>query len=170
MAKIKNLILEKEKILTLVQFVIFLSLSILAPLFKIQFITGPIVNALLFLATVLLGSSSALLVGLLPSLISLSIGLLPFVLAPMIPFIMIGNAILVVTFNLFFRKNYWLGVVTASFLKFLFLFLSSQILVNFFLKNPLAVKVASMMGWPQFVTALTGGFIAYLFLKFLKKI
>lgn len=170
MAKIKTLILEKEKILSLVKFVAILSLSILAPLFKIQFITGPIVNALLFIATVILGSSSALLIGLLPSVISFSTGLLPFVLAPMIPFIMIGNSLLVVTFAYFYKKNYWLGVIMAAFLKFFFLFLSSQILVNFFLKSTLAVKVASMMNWPQLATALVGGVIAYSFLKFIKKI
>lgn len=170
MAKIKNLILEKEKILTLIKFVVIFSLSIFAPLFKIQFITGPIVNALLFLATVILDYSSAILIGLLPSIISLSIGLLPFVLAPMVPFIMIGNSLLVIIFHSFYKKNYWLGVIISSFSKFLFLFLSSQILVNFFIKTPLATKFSSMMSWPQLLTALTGGFIAYLFLKFIKKI
>ena len=171
MEKIKTAILDKEKTLTAVKFMAILGLSVLAPLFKIQMVTGPMVNALLFIATVMLGPSSAMLIGILPSVFSLSVGLLPFVLAPMIPFIIISNAILILTFNYFQQKNYWLGVVVASVFKYVFLIVTSQTIVNLFLKGmPLAKAVALMMSWPQLMTALIGGVVAYLFLKFIKKI
>ena len=106
MEKEKIIALNKEKILALTKFVLILGLSILAPLFKNQLITGPIVNALLYIAIVILGLSSAIFIGLLPSAVSLATGLLPIILAPMIPFIIIGNSILVIVFNYFYRKNY----------------------------------------------------------------
>ncbi|TSD05139.1 MAG: [Fe] hydrogenase subunit HymD [Parcubacteria group bacterium Athens0714_12] len=111
---------------------------------------------------------NAILIGLIPSLIALSTGLLPPVLAPMIPFIMAGNTILILTFSYLKEKNFWLGVISASFLKFIFLFSASSIVINLLLKKEIAAKVALMMSWPQLLTALSGGLLAYLFLKFFK--
>jgi len=167
--EVKTLSLKKENILALGEFVLLLSLSIFAPYLKFQWLTGPIVNAILFVSTILLGSSSAILIGLIPSVVSLSTGLLPIVLAPMIPFIMLGNTILILTFDFLKKKNYWLAIVSSSFLKFFFLFLTSEAVINLLLKKETATKVASMMSWPQFFTALAGGAIAYLFLKSIKK-
>ncbi|MBS4014948.1 MAG: iron hydrogenase [Candidatus Latescibacteria bacterium] len=171
MEKFKDNILSREKTFVVAKFAIILGLSILAPLFKIQMITGPMVNALLFIATVILGPYSAILIGLLPSAFSLAVGLLPGVLVLMIPFIMISNAILILTFNYFQKKNYWLGMVSASILKYAFLFITSQILINFLMRGvPTAKVVVVMMSWPQLITALIGGIIAYFFLKFIKRI
>lgn len=171
MEKIRADVLHREKSLATAKFAIILGLSVLAPLFKIQMVTGPMVNALLFIATVILGPSSAMLIGLLPSAFSIAAGLLPWVLAPMIPFIMISNAILIFTFHYFQKKNYWLGVAIASVFKYAFLFITSQTLVTLLMKGAPAAKAAAiMMSWPQLVTALIGGVVAYLFLKFIKKI
>jgi len=38
------------------------------------------------------------------------------------------------------------------------------------LKKEVAVKVATMMSWPQLLTALVGGLLAYLFLKSIRKV
>ena len=103
-----------------------------------------------------------------PSLIALSTGLLPIVLAPMIPFIIIANIILVSVYNFSLKKNYWLKVVMAGFLKFVFLFFTSSIVINLFLTEKVAAKIAVIMSWPQFITALVGGLLAYLFLKGIK--
>lgn len=170
MQEVKAQVIKKEKVFALTTFVVLVGVATLAPLIKQQAITGSIVNATLLISTVLLGIPGAILVGLFPSLIALSVGLLPPVLAPMIPFIMAGNAILVVTFGYLRKKNYWLGIISASILKFLFLFGTSFIVVNLILKKEIASKVAQMMSWPQLATALAGGFIAYLFLKSIKKI
>lgn len=164
------LIADKEKIISFIQFIFLLSLATLVPLFHQQMITGPIINATLFIAVLLLGSRAALLVGLLPSVIALSIGLLPAILVPMIPFIITGNCILVLAFGFLKDKNYWLAIITASLLKFIFLFSTSSIVINLLLKKTLAPSILTMMSWPQLLTALFGGILAYgFFTKFYKK-
>ena len=165
MNKIKTLVLKKENISILVKFVMLVGISTVAPLFGQQAITGPIVNATLFVSVILLGTQNAILVGLVPSLIALSVGLLPAVFAPMIPFIVVGNIILIMTFNYLKEKSFWLRVALAGILKFIFLFSISSTIINLFFKKEIASKVAIMMGWPQLFTALAGGLIAYIFLK-----
>jgi len=170
MNQIKTLTIKKEKVVSLIQFTGLMEIAIAASLFHNQLITGSIVNAILFISVVFLGVRGAILIGSIPSLIALSSGLLPLVLAPMIPFIIIGNAVLIIVFGYFKERNYWLGAVLASTLKFLFLFSTSSIVVNLLLKKEVATKVAMMMSWPQLSTALAGALIAYLVLKSIKKI
>ncbi len=169
MVQAKIIAINKEKILTLVQFSVLVGVATVAPLLLThqQAITGPIVNATLFISVMLLGARYAILIGLIPSLVALSVGLLPIVLAPMVPFIMMGNTILILIFDYFKEKNYWYGVILASVLKFLFLFGASSFVMNLILKKEIATKVATMMSWPQLFTALAGGIVAYLFLKML---
>lgn len=153
----------------------FLSLAIVAtflPFFiHLQWVTGPIVNAVLILALILVGIRSALIIALIPSVIALSSGLLPAILAPMVPFIMISNVILVLSVDWFYRnmKNgqvgYWTGVGIGAMLKFLFLFASVDVISRLLLKKELAIKVAQMMSWPQLATALAGGVLAWVFLR-----
>lgn len=166
---VKSLVLKKEFITT-AQFVSLVALATLAPLTgHQQWLTGPIVNSTLFISAALLGSQAAILVGLIPSLIALSAGLLPAVLAPMVPFIMMGNIILILVFDYLRKRNYWLGMISASFLKFIFLAGTSSLVIDLLLKKEVAQKVALMMNWPQLLTALAGGIIAYLFLKSIRK-
>jgi len=61
-------------------------------------------------------------------------------------------------------------MVAASVLKFIFLFTTSSVVINLLLKKEIATKVAEMMSWPQLLTALGGGVIAYIFLNSLKKV
>ena len=166
----KTLAFNKEKILTLVQFSSLLAVATIAPFFLQQAIVGPAVNATLFISVVLLGSRNAMLIGILPSLVALSTGLLPPVLAPMIPFIMTGNVLLILVFSSLIKKNYWLGMVTASILKFVFLFGASSIVIDLLLNKDVAPKVAMIMSYPQLFTALSGGLIAFLFLRAIKKV
>jgi hypothetical protein len=67
-------------------------------------------------------------------------------------------------------KAYWTGIVIASGLKFIFLFFSINIIGKLLVKQELTIKVAQIMSWPQFITALTGGMIAWVILKWLKRI
>jgi hypothetical protein len=147
-------------------FASFIGIASLAPILKQQLITGSIVNAVLLLSLVLLGREAAILVGFLPSVISLSLGFLPVVFAPFLPFIIGGNIILVLVFGFLRKKNYWLAMVSAGFLKFVFLAVSSSIIVNLFIKSPIMAKqLAFMMSWPQLLTAICGGVLAYSLLK-----
>lgn len=150
--------------------------SILMPYFiHLQWVTGPLVNALLIICLFLVGVKSALVLCLVPSVVALSSGLILPVLAPMIPFIMIANCILVITMDYFYNKSsrqstYWQGLMIGAGLKFFFLFASVNIISNLLIKQELAVKVAQMLSWPQLFTALTGGMIAFIFLKTIKRI
>jgi hypothetical protein len=169
MNQIKTLVIKRDIVLIAIQFAVLLGVVTAAPLINQQAITGTIVNVALFISTVLLGAQNAILIGLVPSLIALSVGLLPAVLAPAIPFIMIGNTILILVFDYLRQKNYWLGITVSGFLKFLFLFGTSSIVVSLLLKKEIAAKVAAMMSWPQLFTAMAGGVIAYFILKSIKK-
>lgn len=168
MNNVKVLAINKGSVIVLIKFIILVSVALIAPLFHQQIITGSIVNATLFISAILLGPSAGILVGLIPSVIALSVGLLPPVLAPMIPFIMIGNTILVLTFSALKDKDYWLGVFISSVLKFVFLYGTSSIVINLLFKKEVASQVALMMNWPQLLTAVVGGISAYLFVKFYK--
>lgn len=165
MERIKILVLKKENILILMQFATLIGVAMVAPLFKQQIITGSLVNATLFIATILFGIKGAILVGFIPSLISLSVGLLPLSLMPMISFIIIGNAIMVTIFGYLKEKSYWLGMILAASLKFVFLLGSSVIIFDLFFSEKISTGIITMMSWPQLLTALLGGLLAYVFSK-----
>lgn len=157
---------------TITWFVGLMAVAIVLPRFiHNQFITGPIVNATLFLAAYYLGSGPAMLVGLVPSVTALSAGLLPLPLAPMVPFIMVSNAILIVTFNWARKlnqssKGYATAAIVSSLTKYLFLYLTSILVIKAILPNNLAIKAMGvMMAWPQLVTAILGAVIAYGIIK-----
>jgi hypothetical protein len=166
-SRAESLTINRTAVIT---FVVLLGIATAAPLCHNQFITGPIVNATLLIAVALLGMRDGLLIGLIPSSIALATGLLPPVLAPMIPFIILGNAILVVTFGYLRDKNYWLALVSGSVLKFAFLFGTSSVVTSLLVNQKVAANVAMMMSWPQLATALMGGLIAYGFLRGTKSI
>lgn len=141
-----------------------------------QWLTGPIVNAILVIALFLVGIRSALVLCLVPSMMALSGGLIPAVLAPIVPFIMLGNIIFVIAIDrscAYIRnekKAYWVGLFVGAFLKFIFLFFSVNVIAKLLIKQELVLKVAQMLSWPQLATALSGGMLAWLVLKSLKKI
>ncbi len=174
------LTLAKLNITYAVKFLVLLTVAAASPLIGLhsQWLTGPLVNAALILAVYLLGIRGALLIGLLPSTIALGTGLLPAPLAPMVPFIIIANVILVLVIDWFKNKflnyelrirNYGLGLIFSAGLKYFFLLTTSAIVVKLLIKQELAVKVVEMMNYPQFFTAMIGGAIAYGFLRILRK-
>jgi hypothetical protein len=152
-------------------FAIGLAICLVLPaFFHNQWITGPIINATLLLTTVLVGPTEAVLLGLMPSTMAFLGGLLPLPLAPMLPFIMIGNAVMTMTFHYARSTNFWGAIGLAALLKFAFLHGSVVFLLSRLLDSGLTAKLAVMMSWPQLFTALIGGVIAFAFLKPLKKI
>jgi hypothetical protein len=72
-----------------------------------------------------------------------------------LPFIWIGNLVLVLAFKR-------VGFIPAAGAKFLFLFLVANIYFNFHIVPKLFLQ---MMGLNQFATALAGGMIAWLIYK-----
>jgi hypothetical protein len=163
--------LPKESAATTVgMFLVMLAGVMLAPLFPNQFISGPMVNALLIIITVMLGLRSAVILSFVPSLMALVGGLLPAMFAPLIPFIILSNIIFVCIFHWLRLKNYWLAAGSASIIKFIFLFAVSQMLFQLFLSQTLSGNLAMMMSWNQLYSAALGSVIAYGFLKAIKRI
>lgn len=171
MAESKVDVMADKKVIVSTQLLGMVVLAVLFPLFPLREISGPLVNALLFIAVVILGVRNALLICFLPSIISVSVGILPLVALPLVPVIILGNVLLVLLFNYFYKKNFWLGVVTASLVKFIFIYSLATLLVSEFIASPLlAGIVGQTMGYLQLVSALLGGIIAWIFLKFIKRI
>ena len=158
--------LKKEALLVLA---LLIGAAIVAPLlFKQQLIAGTIVNATLIIGVSLLGARDGLIIGLIPSSFALATGLLPPVLAPMVPFIILGNAILVLTFAYLSKFNYWVGVLVGGVLKFAFLYGFSSVVIGLLINKQVASSVAQMMSWPQLVTAIAGGIVAFGVIKMVK--
>jgi len=169
--RIQTRTLAQIKVRDIAWFVGLMAVAVVIPHYvHNQFITGPIVNAVLFIAVATIGAGNAVLIGLFPSVIALVSGLLPAPLAPMIPFIMISNAILIIVFSYLRKVNYWAGVLGGTLFKYAFLYLTSTIVVGLISNHNVALKAAAtMMAWPQIVTALAGGVIAFGVLKVVNK-
>ena len=155
----------KELILTL----LFLATSIITPTVLAhtpnnQWITGTIINSILFISCYRLGFVNAVLVAVTPSIVAITRGLLPVSMATMLPFIIASNIILLSSFSFLNFKSLIAKIVTASTLKFAFLFFVAYFVLNL----PSAFRV--MMSYPQLITAISGGLIAYFIIqKFYKK-
>lgn len=113
-----------------------------------------------FYLLVLFSWAKGLLLALLffPSLIALASGLLPLALAPMVPFIISANIVLIVVFKWMESKGFFKAAFLAAASKFAFLsFVSSAVFAPIFHFGPAMI---AMMGYMQFVTALFGAFLA----------
>ncbi len=129
-----------------------------------QWLVGTVVNACLFLAVVFLPSKYYLPLAVFPSLGVLARGLVfgPFTyfLVYFLPFIWLGNLILILTFKkCFSRFKYIFSVILASGAKFLFLFIIANIYFKFSIVPALFLQ---SMGFSQLATALAGGLISWL--------
>ena len=168
MQYLKEKTFEQVNVNSIARFAGLASIAVFLPyLVPVQIITGPIVNAVLILTLLMFGTRHAVIVATIPSLMALSGGLLPVVLAPIVPFIMLGNMILILCVDWCYNnfkdkvKGYWVGVIVGAGLKFSFLFLSVNIISGLLIQQELAVKVAQMMSWSQLYTAVIGGAIAW---------
>lgn len=147
----------------------------LALVFQIGFnqfgptIVGPLVNMTLLIAAAVVGSTSAILIGCLTPLMAFVLGISTFL--PVVPFIMVANAILVLTFNLIRKRLIPYGnivaMILAAFLKFAFLAISIRYFVTLFVD---AVKppMVTLFTLPQLTSALIGGTLALLISHYLK--
>lgn len=173
----KEISISKVNARQIARFLGIAGVATILPFFiHLQWLTGPLVNALLVIMLFLIGIRSALVLCLIPSLMALAGGLLPAVLAPVVPFIMISNVLYVLTIEWLYSMNkddvrgYWYGIAVGSIIKFTFLYFSVTVISKLLLKQELAMKVAQMMSWPQLATALTGGMIAWVVLRWLKRL
>ncbi len=146
----------------------FLSFCIPFLLGHPQLLVGTLVNAFIISASLNLDAKRILPLTILPSIGVLFRGILfgPLTLSLvfMLPFIWIGNMILVLALkHLLSRKmNYAISVAAGAGAKALFLFSITYILFQF---EVLPSLFLTAMGAVQLATALMGGIVAYLLLK-----
>ncbi|MBE3598829.1 MAG: ECF transporter S component [Limnochordaceae bacterium] len=124
-----------------------------------QLATGPVVNATLFLAAWTVGPLFGAAIGLLTPVVALWRGILAAPLAPMVPFIAVGNGVLVVIAYYLRRVHLSVAIAVAAVAKFALLATAVRALVS--VPAPIAVA----MQWPQLYTAILGGLLAWLVWK-----
>ncbi len=134
-----------------------------------QWVTGPIVNAMLMIVTVLAGVRAASALALLPAPIALVSGLLPVAMAPMVPFIMLGNLVLIAVFASLYDRSRVMAVALAACAKFAVLAGVAYFLMAPLVPAAIHTTLVSMMGVPQLLTALLGGALALGALKALAR-
>lgn len=131
-----------------------------------QIITGVVVNALLFYSASLNKKNFYWPIILLPSVAVLSRGVIfgpmTFFLLYFLPFIWLGNILMVYLYKRLFNQGNYLSVFLSSFVKFLFLFTCAQILFNFQLVPKVFLQT---MGLNQLLTAIIGGILVLPILK-----
>jgi hypothetical protein len=169
LSKDGTLVDSRSQVVSVVQFIALLSVAIFAPAINIQAVTGTLVNSTLFISVALLGIPAAILIGIIPSVVSVATGALASPIAPMVPFIILSNSILALTFSKMRKKSYWRSVVAASFVKFAFLSVASSFVIGYFVSEKVAAKIALLMSYPQLLTALSGGVLAYVVLGAMKR-
>ncbi len=119
-----------------------------------QPVTGPAINAMLILSALLVGPAAGVIIGSLTPVIAWQRGILAAPLGPMIPFIALGNMVLVLLFFYLRRRQPYLALIAAAFAKFAVLATAVRVFVT------VPPPVAAAMGVPQLITALAGGAIA----------
>ncbi|NLA04181.1 MAG: ECF transporter S component, partial [Firmicutes bacterium] len=84
-------------------------------------VTGPLVNLMLILSTAVIGTAGGVSIGLLTPWAALLLGIIAPVLAPAIPFIMLGNAVYCFCYGALAGKikgGPWIGIILGAALKF----------------------------------------------------
>ncbi|PJC32904.1 hypothetical protein CO049_01525 [Candidatus Roizmanbacteria bacterium CG_4_9_14_0_2_um_filter_36_12] len=168
----KTITLSIRKLLLLRLNLVICALSFTIPIIVShpQWITGTVVNCLLYLTAEKLSKKEILPVIVLPSLGAITYGVLfgpqTIFLYYFLPFIWVGNYLLISLFSALKNQNYFIRVVLSSFTKYLFLVVFANIYFGFKIVPKLFI---TSMGMIQLVTALSGGILSYFILKFLNK-
>ena len=141
---------------------VFQSLRFLIPLppWMSTFLIGSLVNAALQVALQALGLRSALLIACVTPVVAWLQQLLP--LPVFILPVALGNSLYIWLFSRLRRAGpEWLAVGSAALGKAAFFFLAFRGLLSMLELPPaLSAAILFVMGWPQLVTGLIGGFIA----------
>lgn len=128
-----------------------------------NFIVGPVVNAVLIIATAVAGIWSGTAIAVIAPLVSAFTN--KAAIAPLIlgfsPFIILGNFIIVLSFHLIRKKSKVAGVAVGAVLKFGLLYAAISIFTSVVKMKPaIATTLTNLFSWPQLVTAMVGGAIA----------
>lgn len=176
----------KRSTINLTRLAILLALTLIIQLLGLpQPLTGPMINMILFLTVILLNLKAGIVLGIITPLVALWRGQLPAILAPMVPFIILGNVLLIVVFvgcMRYFRIKLEqeitlidlvkeaAAIFFSSVVKAIFLYSTARFFVPILFGAELPAPVLFMMATPQFITALIGGFFALAVIKFLRRV
>lgn len=138
---------------------LLLALALAVQQFKIQWLTGPAINAILILSIVYVDVYSAAIIGSITPVLALINGIMP--LALVVPFIIAANIVYVFFFNWQYKRNIFVAISISAMAKYVFLALA----VNFIIDIP--PKVAYALSTPQLFTAVLGGIIASIIIRYL---
>jgi uncharacterized membrane protein YeaQ/YmgE (transglycosylase-associated protein family) len=143
-----------------------------------NFVVGPLVNACLLIATAAAGLWGGEIVSIVSPFGAIITGAaLPI---PFLPFVALGNLLLVVTFYYavkssklkpyFKNEGKYIGILAGAILKFLFLYASVATFLSFYnVPSKLYNVMYFTFSWPQLVTAIVGGAIALVVIKALER-
>ncbi|MDR3215739.1 MAG: ECF transporter S component [Bacilli bacterium] len=178
--------MNDKRVLWIVQTALFIALLIVIQISTAfmgnTLITGSLVNLVLIISVLSYGLLTGCSIALLSPLIAKLFGIGP--LWSIIPFIILGNVVLVMIYGLVAKRIDALNnkkifyynialVIVAALCKCIVLYLGIvKIMVPLFLELPAkqAHVISSMFSLPQFFTALVGGFLALIIYQQLKKI
>lgn len=148
-----------------------------------QLVTGSCVNAVLAISVLLGGPVCGVTVALISPVLAFLLGIAPQILT--VPAIMAGNTVYVLLLHLIAGKGSksigrqiiaWLG---AAAIKFVTLYaivvwllcgvMAQSLLSSGAMKAPMLQALPATFSWPQLVTALIGGAVAFLIVPILRK-
>lgn len=142
---------------------VILALAMAVQLVKLpQPVTGPVVNALLFIATALIGPLGAILIGICTPVIAFAFGIMPF--APAVVIIMLGNATLAITYGMMAKRQI-IAFGAAALAKFIVMSALVMYIVPSLFGIKVPAKLVAALTTPQLFTALGGAVIAFIVLK-----
>lgn len=129
------------------------------PVFS-TFVIGSFVNACLLVSTEQGGLRPALLIAIVAPLVAWFQQLLPVPLL-VLP-VIAANIAYVAIFSYFLSKQRWLGLIAAAICKTILLYISVSYLLTVIVLPPkVAAGITFVMSWPQLVTAVLGGILAF---------
>lgn len=142
-----------------------------------QFITGSCVNFILIASVMTCGMASGVTVAVISPILAKLVGIGPLWI--LIPFVALGNVALCLVWHYVNKKEgldqkagYVISIIAGALLKFVVLFIGiGCIAVPVILKlpDPQAKLITTMFSWPQLITALIGGIIAFFVVPPLKR-
>lgn len=138
-----------------------------------NFIVGPVVNAVLLVATEFSGILSGVVISVIAPFVSAitnKSAMGPIVLA-FSPFIISGNILLVLCYALLKKKNQIVAIGMGAVVKSAFLYGAILIFTSLMkLNDKITTVLLGLFSWPQLVTAILGGIIALAVFPALRKV
>lgn len=166
MNKAVDFIVRTAILLALAVLLQSLRLFLPVPALVDQYIIGSLVNLCLIVAAVTVGIEGGLVVAILTPLVAFLQNVLPNPI--MVPFVALGNAVIVVVVALLYRRNRYVALAVGAICKFLVLYITVvHVAIPLFMPDlPLPAKelMTLKFSWPQLVTASVGGMLALLVL------